>query len=445
MEAELIALATANDEANWLRDLLNEIFCWEKPIPPILIHCDSTAAIGRVNNRYYNDPLTKALARDRVWNTSRGMGLKPIEYSRSYLLEHPLQNSPIIDELYAALQGEEVDTGDEINMDDNVTPFAKAGFLSRLSFWWSNPLLKKGKDKILEDKEIPKLRQTDQAETCYFRFMEQLSKQKEKGTPNPPILSTIFFWQWKAILVSGFFALIKVLTLATSPMLLKAFIEVAQGKETFKYEGYAITAESLSQRQWYFQTRVIGLQVRSLLSVAIYKKQLRLSNAAMTIYSPAEITNYVTVDAYRIGEFPYWFHQIWTTPLQICLAILIIYYSIGLATIAALIVIILIALGNYPIAKLHHKHQTNLSGAQGRRLKAITETLTNMKILKLHAWENHFKNVIESLRRNESNYLSAVLSIKGYGVVLFWSSTTLVSIVTFWACYFLKIPLNYSN
>ncbi|CAL5345373.1 unnamed protein product [Camellia sinensis] len=244
------------------------------------------------------------------------------------------------------LQGEKTDTGGEINMDDNVTPFAKAGFLSRLSFWWLNPLLKKGKEKILEDKEIPKLTQTNKAETCYFRFMEQLSKRKEKGTPNPPILSTILLWQWKAILVSGFFALIK---------------------------GYAITAgfffarflESLSQRQWYFQTRVIGLQVRSALFAAIYKKQLRLSNSATMIHSPGEITNYVTVDAYRIG----------------------------LATIAALIAIILIALGNYPIAKLHHKHQTNLAGAQDRRLK-------------LHAWENHFKNVIEILRRNESNYFN---------------------------------------
>ena len=25
------------------------------------------------------DPLTKALTRERVWNTSRGMGLKPIQ------------------------------------------------------------------------------------------------------------------------------------------------------------------------------------------------------------------------------------------------------------------------------------------------------------------------------------------------------------------------------
>ena len=113
MEAELIALASASEKANWLKDLLYEIPLWEKPIPPILIHCDSTIAICRVKNRYYNgksknirrkhsivrsylrsgiiimdyiksndnlaDPFTKASAKDRVWNTSRGMGLKTID------------------------------------------------------------------------------------------------------------------------------------------------------------------------------------------------------------------------------------------------------------------------------------------------------------------------------------------------------------------------------
>ena len=54
MEAELIALASANEEANWLRDLLYEIPLWVKPILLILIHCDSTTAIGRVKNCYYN-------------------------------------------------------------------------------------------------------------------------------------------------------------------------------------------------------------------------------------------------------------------------------------------------------------------------------------------------------------------------------------------------------
>ncbi|XP_030959093.1 uncharacterized protein LOC115981044 [Quercus lobata] len=49
MDAELIALASASEEANWLRDLLHEIPLWEKPIPPILIHYDSTATIGKIH------------------------------------------------------------------------------------------------------------------------------------------------------------------------------------------------------------------------------------------------------------------------------------------------------------------------------------------------------------------------------------------------------------
>ena len=54
MDAELIVLASASEEANWLRDLLFQIPYFEKPISPILIHCDSTAAIGRVQNCHYN-------------------------------------------------------------------------------------------------------------------------------------------------------------------------------------------------------------------------------------------------------------------------------------------------------------------------------------------------------------------------------------------------------
>ena len=113
MEVELIILSSASEEVGWLWDLLSEISMWEKPISPILIHCDSTTTIGRVRKKYYNrkswsirrkhstvrsyinngtinvdyirngdnivDPFTKALAREKIWIISRGMGLKPKE------------------------------------------------------------------------------------------------------------------------------------------------------------------------------------------------------------------------------------------------------------------------------------------------------------------------------------------------------------------------------
>jgi ABC-type multidrug transport system fused ATPase/permease subunit len=348
------------------------------------------------------------------------------------------------DSLYAPLQGPAK------TQQDNTTPFADAGLLSKLSFWWLNPVMIKGKEKVLQDKDIPKLGPHDRADTCYATFTEQLSKRKER---DPSMISTLFIWQWRSLLISGFFALIKVLTLATGPLLLKAFIRVAQGDLAFKYEGYALAAglliakslESVSERQWYFRTRLVGLRVRSVLSAAIYRKQLRLSNAAKSRHSSGQIINYATVDTYKIGEFPYWFHHMWATGLQIILALTIIYFSLGVATFTALSVVIISLLLNSPLAKLRQKYMSRLMTVQDKRLKAITESLSNMKVLKLYAWEKHFKNVVEGLRKEETRWLSEVMLNRGYSLALYWASPLFASAITFYTCYFLQVPLTTSN
>ncbi|CAN1254228.1 ABC transporter C family member 6 [Linum perenne] len=333
-------------------------------------------------------------------------------------------------------------------------PFAKAGFFSKVSFWWLNSLMKKGKQKVLQDEDIPHLRKEEQATTCYLMYLDQLRKWKGKGSSDPPVLwSVILTCYKKEIWVSGFFALIKVLTLSAGPLLLRAFINVAERKSAFEYEGYVLTMalllakciESITERQYQFQTRLVGVRVRSLLSAAIYRKQLVLSNAAKTTHSPGEIMNYVTTDAYKVGEFSYWFHQIWTTILQISLALFIIYYSVGMATIAALITIILTVIGASPLTKSQLTYQRRITKQQDRRLKAIAEALANMKVLKLYAWETHFRKMIEELRKEELGSISMVLFQRGCMMLLFWASPVLVSAVTFWTCYLLSIPLNASN
>ncbi|XP_059462993.1 ABC transporter C family member 10-like [Corylus avellana] len=178
-----------------------------------------------------------------------------------------------------------------------VTPFAKAGFVSRMSFWWLNPLMKKGRKKTLEDVDIPKLREADRAENCYMLFLEQLNKQKRA---KPSILKAIILCHWKEIILTGCFALLKILTASAGPLLLNSFILVGEGKKSFKYEGHLLaisflfikSIESISQRQWFFRSRLIGLKVRSLLIAAIYKKQLRLTNSARLKHSAGEIMNY---------------------------------------------------------------------------------------------------------------------------------------------------------
>ncbi|KAI8006488.1 ABC transporter C family member 10 [Camellia lanceoleosa] len=359
-----------------------------------------------------------------------------------------------IDENLCTPLNSEVDGSSKTESVVTITPFAKARFFNKMTFWWLNPLMKRGREKTLEDEDIPKLREEDQAQACYLLFTEKFNEQKQLNpSSQPSVLWTIVSCHWKEIFMSGLFALLTVVTLSTGPLILNTFIEVAEGRESFKNEGYVLaillffskSIESLAQRQWYFRSRLIGLKVRSLLTAAIYKKQLRLSNASKMMHSAGEIMNYVSTDAYRIGEFPFWFHQTWTTSLQLFLALIILFRAVGLATIASLVVIILTVLCNAPLAKLQHKFQSKLMVAQDDWLKATSEALVNMKVLKLYAWESHFKNVIENLRKVEYKWLSAVQMLKAYNGFLFWVSPVLVSTATFGACYFLGVPLHASN
>ncbi|KAH7538146.1 hypothetical protein FEM48_Zijuj03G0168100 [Ziziphus jujuba var. spinosa] len=368
---------------------------------------------------------------------------------RNYKCEG-IDESGIQNGLYTTLR----DESNGVVEGDPVTPFAKAGSLSKFTFWWLDSLMRKGREKTLRDEDIPKLREADRAESCYLLFLEKLDKQKQTDpSSQPSILRAIILCHLKEIFVSGFFALLKIITVSAGPLLLNAFILVAEGKDSYKYEGYVLAislllakiTESLSQRQWYFRTRLIGMKVRSLLIAAIYKKQLRLSNAAKLMHSNGEIMNYVSVDAYRIGELPFWFHQTWTTSLQLCIALVILYQAVGQATIAALVVIILTVIGNAPFAKQQQKFQTKLMVAQDDRLKASSEALLNMKVLKLYAWETHFKSMIEKLRNVEYKWLLSVQLSKAKNAILFWTSPVLVSTATFGACYFLKVPLHANN
>uniref|UniRef100_A0A803N4W9 ABC transmembrane type-1 domain-containing protein n=1 Tax=Chenopodium quinoa TaxID=63459 RepID=A0A803N4W9_CHEQI len=112
---------------------------------------------------------------------------------------------------------------------------------------------------------------------------------------------------------------------------------------------------------------------------------------------------------------------------------------------ASLIVIVLTVICNAPIAKLQHMFQSKLMVAQDGRLKACSEALVNMKVLKLYAWETHFKNVVGTLRKEESKHLTPVQLQKSYNIFLFWMSPVLVSTATFWARYLLRIPLHANN
>ena len=85
---------------------------------------------------------------------------------------------------------------------------------------------------------------------------------------------------------------------------------------------------------------------------------------------------------------------------------------------------------NYFIAKEFRKRQKLMMGKKDICMKTTTETLENIKILKLYNWENEFKNRIYNKREEELIELKSALYVNIANIVLFWMCPILVAIAT---------------
>lgn len=338
-----------------------------------------------------------------------------------------------------------------INTNDNVTMYKTAGFFSHATLSWIGPLLKLGYLRPLKKEDVPTVTQEDTSEQNHIKFKEIWETQKKKDpSRKSSIFNALMRCFWRDIVKTGMFAFCRATAMSSLPLFIRFFINFVAGNYSNRYEGYLLVAalflvksvESFSQRHWYFGSRRLGIRMRSALMAAIYEKELTLSSLGKHKHAAGEIVNYIGVDAYRIGEFPWWFHWAWVIPYQITLAVVIFSTTVGLAAIPGLLLILLTILLNSPLAISLQRSQAQFMDSQDERLRATTELLNGMKVIKLQAWETKFKSMIDNLREKEYQWLASVQQIRSLSSVLYWVSPFLVGSVIFFACIILNIPLN---
>nr|XP_010915338.1 ABC transporter C family member 8 [Elaeis guineensis] len=362
------------------------------------------------------------------------------------ILQNIVHQNPSKDDLFQPLLNQE--SGKFNNL-------GKAGLFSRLTFSWLNPLLHVGYSKPLNHNDIPPLDSEDGAQQAYqtFKTVWDLQSQSKSKTSNLVSLALAKCYS-KEIFLTGVYALLKTVATASAPLLLYAFVWYSYRGERDTYMAILLVGclvvtklvESLSQRHWFFGSRRFGMKMRSALMAAIFQKQLKLSSQARRRHATGEIVNYIAVDAYRLGDFPWWFHMAWSMPLQLLLSVATVFGTVGLGALPGLIPLTICAIINIPLAKTLQDYQAKFMVAQDERLRATSEVLNNMKIIKLQSWEEKFRKTIESLRDVEFHWLRETQIKKSYGTALYWMCPTIVTAVIFGGTAAMRTaPLNAST
>ncbi|KAF3436078.1 hypothetical protein FNV43_RR23170 [Rhamnella rubrinervis] len=321
-----------------------------------------------------------------------------------------------------------------------VTPYSDAGLFSLATLSWLNPLLSIGAKRPLELKDIPLLAQKDRSKTNYKVLNSNWEKLKSENPSKQPSLAwAILKSFWKEAACNAIFAGLSTLVSYVGPYMISYFVDYLGGKKTFPHEGYILAGiffsaklvETLTTRQWYIGVDILGMHVRSALTAMVYRKGLKLSSTAKQCHTSGEIVNYMAVDVQRVGDYSWYLHDLWMLPLQIILALAILYKNVGIASVATLVATTISIVVTVPLAKVQEDYQDKLMAAKDERMRKTSECLRNMRILKLQAWEDRYRVKLEEMRVVEFKWLRRALYSQAFITFIFWSSPIFVSAVTF--------------
>lgn len=151
------------------------------------------------------------------------------------------------------------------------------------------------------------------------------------------------------------------------------------------------------------------MKIRSVLTMAIYKKTLLLSSTGKHVYATGDIVNLMGADCERIFEFITMLNQSWACFFQIIVSLFMIYYKLGLGCLGALCVLAIVVPWNTFVTRRLKRFQSIEMKYKDERVNILSEILNGIKCLKLYGWEHKFKEYLVKIRDNELFYLTKKL------------------------------------
>uniref|UniRef100_A0A669CGU8 Canalicular multispecific organic anion transporter 2 n=1 Tax=Oreochromis niloticus TaxID=8128 RepID=A0A669CGU8_ORENI len=353
--------------------------------------------------------------------------------------------------------------------DPNPCPEATAGFLSKITFWWFTSMAVKGYKMPLEAKDLWSLNKRDSSKVMVPRLLNEWEKEEAKAklrysfppkpkefincpeevevllsskkvAHQPSFLRALIKAFGPYFLIGSGYKLLQDIITFVNPQLLKMLISFIKAKDVPNWWGYTLAClmfftallQTLILHHHFQYCFVTGMNVRSAVIGAIYRKALVITNAAKRSSTVGEIVNLMSVDAQRFMDLTTFLNMLWSAPLQIMLALYFLWQILGPSVFAGVAVMILLIPFNAFIAMKTRAYQVFHSMQhKDARIKLMNEILNGIKVLKLYAWENSFKQKVLAIRQKELIVLRKTAYLGALSTMAWTSAPFLVALTTF--------------
>ncbi|XP_048240018.1 multidrug resistance-associated protein 1-like [Haliotis rufescens] len=232
----------------------------------------------------------------------------------------------------------------------------------------------------------------------------------------------------------------------TNPLILKALIAYVGDTSSPVWVGYllslgmfvSVLVQAVTFHILNHYTIALGIRVRAALTSAIYRKALTMNNEAKKQANAGEIVNLMSVDVTRVQKYCEQIYWVWAAPEEIAVCLYLLYSTFGTAMFAGLAFLLLMIGLNVLVMARMSTLQARLMHIKDQRIRVVNEVLNGIKILKLYAWEESFRDKILRIRKDELKVIWRIAVLQVILTVTSMITPFTVGLFTFVAYVFLN-------
>ncbi|KAL5967895.1 Multidrug resistance-associated protein 7 [Taenia solium] len=319
---------------------------------------------------------------------------------------------------------------------------SSAGFLGKLLFTWISDTIVRGYyGELFALRFLPLLPKSLNAKTLEKVSNTKLTVLKAKGKFDAaiPLISRLFVHFGKEFFILGLIKFAFSVTSLLSPVFLNKFVGElvhvpTDWKPAFLWGAALIFSHLVNVflgTTYAYWTPRFGLKVKVSVTTLVYRQLMRHKSSTLSKFSTGNLVNLLTSDAERVVNLTPSFNELWAMPVQVIVAIWLLYCQVGVSCFVGVAVLILLLPLNRVITSLIGRFSSELMHHKDLRVKLVSEMLHAMTTVKLACWEYLIRRKILNARHCELNALKGQKLLDAVCVFLWAACPALLAGSTF--------------
>uniref|UniRef100_A0A1E1XAH8 Putative abc transporter n=1 Tax=Amblyomma aureolatum TaxID=187763 RepID=A0A1E1XAH8_9ACAR len=331
----------------------------------------------------------------------------------------------------------------ELEIRQPANPVETANCVSKLLFSWVTPLFRKGYRRTLQVEDLyacPKWERSERkADRLQAEWDKEIRRMKQGKQPN--LLNAIFrAFGFTYVMVALLILVEECFKNVMQPVMLGWVVRYFAAPESIGKTEFYLSAAGVSilggmhiftHHPYFFNMQRMGMRIRIACCSLVYRKALRLSQAALSKTAVGQMVNLLSNDVNRFDQSVLFVPYLVAGPLQTAVITWVLWQHLGISCLAGISFVLLYIPFQGCLGRAFSKLRAKTAALTDERIRLVNEFVAGMRVIKMYTWETPFANLVDNMRRREVHKIQQTSVLRAVNMGMFFMSSKLVLFLCF--------------